>query len=88
MTEKLNKCRINAYISENNYRQIDELMKEGQLLSRTLSKGGILDLALTNFFKALECGETLENMAIQHLETLGEDVESDLLNTEGDENGF
>lgn len=36
-------------------------------MTMKLSKGAILDLALTNLFKTLENGETLENIAIQHL---------------------
>jgi len=33
-----------------------------------LSKGAVLDLALTNLFSTLKNGETIENIAIQHLE--------------------
>lgn len=66
------KCRINAWISNKNYKAIDDLMAKGELISMRLSKGAILDLALTNFFHALECGELLESIAIQHLETIAE----------------
>lgn len=36
----------------------------------TLSKGAILDLALSCFFNALNVGESLESLAIQHLERI------------------
>lgn len=71
MSEK-NLHRINAYISNRNYENIDELMNNEKLISMKLSKGVILDLALTNLFKALDCGETLEALAIQHLEAYGD----------------
>lgn len=80
MKENSNKCRINAYISKKNYVSIDELMKKENLLSMTLSKGAILDLALSNLFNALEVGESLENIAIQHLESV-----CDFSNPEGDD---
>lgn len=52
-----------------------------------MSKGLILDLALSNFFRAIDVGESLENLTIQHLESIGdENIES--LNPEGDEHGF
>ena len=52
-----------------------------------MSKGLILDLALSNFFRAIDVGESLENLTIQHLESIGdENIES--LNPEGDEPGF
>jgi len=66
--EKENKCRINAYISKMNYKMIDELMTKGELISMKLSKGAILDLALTNLFMSLDSGESLETIAINHLE--------------------
>ena len=91
MSEKVNKCRINAYISKKNYIAIDELMKEEHLISMTLSKGAILDLALSNFFKALDV-ESLESLAIQHLESIEDEnvneivsQKEDLLTSEGDE---
>ena len=92
MSEKVNKCRINAYISKKNYIAIDELMKEEHLISMTLSKGAILDLALSNFFKALDVGESLESLAIQHLESIEDgnvneivSQKEDLFTSEGDE---
>lgn len=72
MSEKINKCRINAYISKKNYTAIDELMKNEHLISMTLSKGAILDLALSVFFRSLDVGESLESLAIQHLERVEE----------------
>lgn len=60
-------CRINAKISKQNYVTIDEMMKEEQLISMKLSKGAILDIALSCLFNTLEC-ESLESLAIQHLE--------------------
>lgn len=82
MTEKVNKCRINAYISKKNYISIDELMKKEHLISMTLSKGAILDLALSCFFNALNV-ESLENLAIQHLERV-EDASIDENLSQGD----
>ena len=66
MKKKSNKCRINAYISKKNYTAIDELIENEHLISMTMSKGAILDLALSCFFNALNV-ESLENLAIQHL---------------------
>ena len=66
LKEKSNKCRINAYISKKNYTAIDELIENEHLISMTMSKGAILDLALSCFFNALNV-ESLENLAIQHL---------------------
>lgn len=83
MSEKVNKCRINAYISKKNYISIDELMKKEHLISMTLSKGAILDLALSCFFKALDV-ESLENLAIQHLERIEDSSIDELLRPEGD----
>lgn len=82
MSEKINKCRINAYISKKNYTAIDELMKNEHLISMTLSKGAILDLALSCFFNALQ-SESLENLAIQHLERV-EDASIDENLSQGD----
>ena len=84
MTEKVNKCRINAYISKKNYLAIDELMKKEHLISMTLSKGAILDLALSCFFKALDV-ESLENLAIQHLERIEDSSIDEVFNPEGDD---
>ena len=42
-----------------------------------LSKGAILDLALTNLFKSLSVGESLESIAIQHLEMMSDVKEGD-----------
>ena len=70
MKDKSNKCRINAYISKKNYISIDELMRDEHLISMTLSKGAILDLALSCFFRSLDVGESLESLAIQHLERI------------------
>ena len=68
MSNNKNLHRINAYISVKNYDSISELMNNEKLISMRMSKGVIIDLALTNLFKSLECGETLEALAIQHLE--------------------
>ena len=65
-----NKARINAWISPMNYRKIDKLMSEVEIVSMRLSKGAILDLALTHFFNGLDCGESVENIAINHLEAV------------------
>lgn len=62
--------RINAWISSKNYQYIDELMKNETLISMKLSKGAILDLAITSLFIALESGESLESIAINHLERI------------------
>ncbi len=61
------KKRINAFISKENYEGIDKVMNDNELISMRLSKGAILDLALSNLFKTLEF-ESLESIAIQYLE--------------------
>lgn len=66
MTNK-EKKRINAFISKENYEGIDKVMNDNELISMRLSKGAILDLALSNLFKTLEF-ESLESIAIQYLE--------------------
>ena len=75
MTRQNANCRINARISKQNYVAIDELMKKEHLISMKLSKGAILDIALSCMFKAVEC-ESLESLAIQHLERI-EDMNVD-----------
>ena len=82
MKNKSNKCRINAYISKKNYTAIDELIENEHLISMTMSKGAILDLALSCFFNALNV-ESLENLAIQHLERV-EDASIDENLSQGD----
>lgn len=82
LKEKSNKCRINAYISKKNYTAIDELIENEHLISMTMSKGAILDLALSCFFNALNV-ESLENLAIQHLERV-EDASIDENLSQGD----
>lgn len=82
MKKKSNKCRINAYISKKNYTAIDELIENEHLISMTMSKGAILDLALSCFFNALNV-ESLENLAIQHLERV-EDASIDENLSQGD----
>ena len=68
MDKRESKCRINAHISRVNYKWIDDLMKKGELINMKLSKGAILDLALTNLFMSLDSGESLDNIAINHIE--------------------
>ena len=68
-------CRINAKISKQNDSNINKLMKTEQLMSMTLSKGAILDIALSCLFNALEY-ENLESLAIQHLSRI-EDMNVD-----------
>lgn len=87
MSEISNRCRINAYMSKTNYKYIDELMETHKLFSKRLSKGLILDLAISNLFASLDVGETLESIAIQHLERVG-DENIETLNPEGDADGF
>ena len=72
-TQKI--CRINAKISKHNYIAIDDLMKKDELISMKLSKGAILDIALSCLFNALEY-ENLESLAIQHLSRI-EDMNVD-----------
>lgn len=69
MKEK-GRTRINAFISNENYRFIDDLMAKENLMTLSLSKGAILDLALTSLFISLDSGESLENIAINHLERI------------------
>ena len=66
LKENTNICRINAKISKHNYIDIDELMKKDELISMKMSKGAIIDIALSCLFNALEC-KSLESLAIQHL---------------------
>ena len=75
MKEKKEITRINAKISKQNYSNINKLMKTEQLMSMTLSKGAILDIALSCLFNALEY-ENLESLAIQHLSRI-EDMNVD-----------
>lgn len=75
MTDTKQNCRINAKISKENYIAIDETMKKEHLISMKLSKGAILDIALSCMFNALQC-ESLEALAIQHLERI-EDLHID-----------
>ena len=72
MKEQNPNCRINAKISKKNYNAIDELMKKEHLISMKLSKGAILDISLSCLFNALQ-HETLESLAIQHLERIEDD---------------
>ena len=69
MKEHKANCRINAKISKKNYHNIDELMKTEHLISMKLSKGAILDISLSCLFNALQ-HESLESLAIQHLERI------------------
>ena len=71
----LKENRINAKISKKNYIAIDELMKNERLSSMKLSKGFILDLALSCLFNSLQ-HETLDSLTIQHLERI-EDMNVD-----------
>lgn len=48
-------------------------MNKESLISMTLSKGAILDLALSCFFRSIDVGESLESLAIQHLERIDDD---------------
>lgn len=75
MKENKEITRINAKISKQNYSNINKLMKTEQLMSMTLSKGAILDIALSCLFNALEY-ENLESLAIQHLSRI-EDMNVD-----------
>ena len=68
MDKKESKCRLNAFISKKNYVFIDDVKRKGELISMKLSKGAILDLALTNLAMSLQSGESLETIAINHLE--------------------
>lgn len=70
MKEK-GRTRINAFISNVNYNFIDDLIDKEDLITLSLSKGAILDLALTSLFICLDSGESLENIAINHLERTG-----------------
>ena len=75
MNDTNENCRINAKISKINYLAIDDLMKKEHLISMKLSKGAILDIALSCLFNAVEY-ESLESLAIQHLERI-EDIHID-----------
>lgn len=66
--KKNNKSRINAWISPKNYRAIDSIIENNNIGTMKLSKGLVLDIALTNLVNSLEVGESIENLAIQFLE--------------------
>ena len=68
MENKTKRCRINAYISKVNYEFIDDLMDNEKIANMRMTKGAILDLALTNLFMSLDSGESLNMIAINHLE--------------------
>ena len=68
MENKTKRCRINAYISKVNYEFIDDLMDNEKIANLRMTKGAILDLALTNLFMSLDSGESLNMIAINHLE--------------------
>ena len=65
---KEERCRINAHISKVNYGFIDDIMMKKNVCSMKLTKGAILDLALTNLFMSMESGESLDMIAINHIE--------------------
>ena len=68
MEKKNGRCRINAYVSKVNYAFIDDIMANHKIANMRMIKGAILDLALTNLFMSLESGESLNMIAINHLE--------------------
>ena len=68
MEKKNGRCRINAYVSKVNYAFIDDIMANHKIANMRMTKGAILDLALTNLFMSLEYGESLNMIAINHLE--------------------
>jgi len=68
MEKRNGRCRINAYISNVNYAFIDDIMTNQKIANMRMTKGAILDLALTNLFMSLESGESLNLIAINHLE--------------------
>ena len=72
-------------MSKTNYKYIDELIQTHKLFSKRLSKGLILDLAISNLFASLDIGETLESIAIQHLERIEESNIDEVLSPEGDD---
>ena len=65
-------CRINAKISRRNYVAIDDLMKKEHLSSMKMSKGLVLDIALSCLFNALE-HENLDALVIQHFSRIEDD---------------
>ena len=71
--ELRNKSRINAYISTKNYNAISEIISKYSLGSMKLSKGLVLDIAISQLVQALDVGESIESLAIQFLEN-GDDV--------------
>ena len=75
ISKKDDKCRINAFISKLNYKKINNLISAELIGARSLTKGEIIDLALTNLFNSLECGESIENILINHYEALSESEE-------------
>ena len=66
MEKKNGRCRINAYVSKVNYAFIDDFMANHKIANMRMTKGVILDIALSTLFNALQ-HESLESLAIQHL---------------------
>ena len=76
MEKKNGRCRINAYISKVNYDFINGIMGN-KIASMRMTKGAVLDLALTNLFMSLESGESLNMIAINHLERISDGADQD-----------
>ena len=72
LKETENICRINAKISKLNYVAIDELMKTEHLSSMKMSKGLVLDIALSCLFNSLE-HENLDALIVQHFSRIEDD---------------
>ena len=62
------KSRINAFISKNNYENIDKIIENNNLGTMKVSKGLVLDIAIAQLVQALDVGESFESLAIQFLE--------------------
>ena len=69
--KEIGESRINAWISNKNYEYINELLLSDAKAIK-ITKGSIIDLALTNLAMSLDSGESLDMIAINHIERLNE----------------
>ena len=69
--EKENLKRCSAFITTKNYGRINKVMEEKTLLNMKMSKGIIIDMALSHFFKHIETDD-INQYAIEHLQFINE----------------
>ena len=66
MTKRENKKRFSAFIHENTYNQVNQFVKENELITTRLTPGTVLEMGLNLFFKELET-RPLEAIAVEYL---------------------